>query len=196
MLDSPTRSNLAITGRLIDAEEAHRIGLVSRVVKHEELLPAAHALASEIATQCSPLGVANAKRLVYSGQFTDLTTACIDEDETAIRMTQSDDFKEGIKAFMEKRAAHFTGNDPNGAWADSYASPPLPAASVILSRQGRALTKVKGSRLVDLLGLVRFFDFFRPVQRMLKLAIGMAESSATGHGALRTTRSATLPIKT
>lgn len=101
--------DLAVTGRLIDAEEAHRIGLVTRVVKHEELMPATRALASEIATQCSPLGVANAKRLVYANLFTDLTSACIDEDETAIRMTQSDDFKEGIKAFMEKRAPRFTG---------------------------------------------------------------------------------------
>jgi enoyl-CoA hydratase/carnithine racemase len=101
--------DLAVTGRLIDAEEAHRIGLVTRVVKHEELLPAARALATEIATQCSPLGVANAKRLVYANLFTDLTAACIDEDETAIRMTQSEDFKEGIKAFMEKRAPRFTG---------------------------------------------------------------------------------------
>ncbi|HUN58817.1 MAG TPA: enoyl-CoA hydratase-related protein [Candidatus Binataceae bacterium] len=101
--------DLAVTGRLIDAEEGHRIGLVTRVVRPEELLPAAQALASEIATQCSPLGVANAKRLVYSGLFTDLTAACIDEDETAIRMTQSDDFKEGIKAFMGKRAPRFIG---------------------------------------------------------------------------------------
>jgi enoyl-CoA hydratase/carnithine racemase len=101
--------DLAVTGRLIEADEALRIGLVTRVVKHEELLPAARALASEIATQCSPLGVANAKRLVYSGLFTDLTAACKDEDETAIRMTQSEDFREGIKAFTEKRAARFTG---------------------------------------------------------------------------------------
>jgi len=101
--------DLAVTGRLIEADEALRTGLVTRVVKHDELLPAAHALANEIASQCSPLGVAHAKRLVYSGLFTDLTTACQDEDETAIRMTQSEDFKEGIKAFSEKRAARFTG---------------------------------------------------------------------------------------
>jgi enoyl-CoA hydratase/carnithine racemase len=101
--------DLAVSGRLIDAEEAHRIGLVTRVIKHEELLPAARALANEIASQCSPLGVANAKRLIYSALFTDLTAACVDEDETAIRMTQSDDFKEGIKAFMEKRAPRFIG---------------------------------------------------------------------------------------
>ena len=81
----------------------------SRACKHDELLPAARALASEIATRCSPLGVANAKRLVYANLFTDLTAACIDEDETAMRMTQSEDFKEGIKAFMEKRAPRFTG---------------------------------------------------------------------------------------
>jgi enoyl-CoA hydratase/carnithine racemase len=100
---------LAVTGKLIDGQEAYRIGLVTRVVPHDELLPAARALASEIATQCSPLGVGHAKRMVYEHLFTDLTTACVDEDETAILMTRSADFKEGIKAFTEKRAPHFTG---------------------------------------------------------------------------------------
>jgi hypothetical protein len=47
--------------------------------------------------------------LVYEHLFTDLTTACIDEDEIAILMTQSEDFKEGIKAFTDKRAPRFTG---------------------------------------------------------------------------------------
>jgi len=100
---------LAVTGKLVDAQEAYRIGLVTKVVAHEELMPAARALANEIATQCSPLGVGHAKRMVYEHLFTDLTTACVDEDETAILMTQSDDFKEGIKAFTEKRAPRFTG---------------------------------------------------------------------------------------
>ncbi len=100
---------LAVTGRLIDAHEAHRIGLVSKIVAHDELMPAARAVAVEIATQCSPLGVGHAKRMVYEHLFTDLTSACVDEDETAVLMTRSADFKEGIKAFTEKRAPRFTG---------------------------------------------------------------------------------------
>ena len=100
---------LAVTGKLVDGHEAYRIGLVTKVVPHEELMPAARAIATEIATECSPLGVAHAKRMVYEHLFTDLTTACVDEDETAILMTRSEDFKEGIKAFTEKRAPRFTG---------------------------------------------------------------------------------------
>jgi len=101
--------DLAVTGRLVDANEAMRMGLVNRVVAHDELMPAARALAVEIATQCSPLGVAEAKRAVYRHLFTDLATALKDEDQLAARMTTSEDFKEGIKAFMEKRAPKFTG---------------------------------------------------------------------------------------
>jgi enoyl-CoA hydratase/carnithine racemase len=100
---------LAVTGKLIDGAEAYRIGLVTKVVPHEELMPAARAVAVEIATQCSPLGVGHAKRMVYEHLFSDLTAACVDEDETAILMTRSDDFKEGIRAFTEKRAPRFTG---------------------------------------------------------------------------------------
>jgi enoyl-CoA hydratase/carnithine racemase len=101
--------DLALTGRLVDAAEAHRMGLVSRVVAPDELIPAARALAGEIATQCSPLGVANAKRLVYGHLFTDLATAIREDDETAVAMIDSDDFKEGIKAYLEKRSPRFQG---------------------------------------------------------------------------------------
>jgi enoyl-CoA hydratase/carnithine racemase len=85
------------------------MGLVSRVVAPDELIPAARALAGEIATQCSPLGVANAKRLVYGHLFTDLATAIREDDETAVAMIDSDDFKEGIKAYLEKRSPRFQG---------------------------------------------------------------------------------------
>ena len=97
--------DLAVTGRLVDGQEAHRIGLVSRVVTPRTDAGGAR-VGDGIATQCSPLGVGHAKRLVYDHLFTDLTTALMDEDETAMLMTQSEDFKEGIKAFTgEARTA-------------------------------------------------------------------------------------------
>jgi enoyl-CoA hydratase/carnithine racemase len=101
--------DLAVTGRLIDGNEALRMGLVTKVVPDAELMPATRALASEIATQCSPLGISHVKRLVYSHLFTDLSTALFDDDQSAADLLKSEDFKEGIKAFMEKRAPKFTG---------------------------------------------------------------------------------------
>ncbi|MGH7984983.1 MAG: enoyl-CoA hydratase-related protein [Candidatus Binataceae bacterium] len=101
--------DLAVTGRLVDAQEALRMGLVSKVVAHDQLMSTVGELAREIATQCTPLGVAKAKRMVYQHLFTDLATAMRDEDELVEQMTRSEDFKEGIKAFTEKRAPRFTG---------------------------------------------------------------------------------------
>jgi enoyl-CoA hydratase/carnithine racemase len=100
---------LAVSGRLIDAHEAMRIGLVNKVVPHEDLMPAALEMAGEIANNCSPLGVAHAKRLIYHHLLTDLSTAVAEENESIAVMTHSEDFKEGIKAFQEKRPPRFTG---------------------------------------------------------------------------------------
>jgi enoyl-CoA hydratase/carnithine racemase len=100
---------LAVTGRLVDAREALDMGLVSRVVPHEKLMETAREMAGEIAHGCSPLGVAEAKRLLYGHMFTDLSSAIREDDESMTTMTHSEDFKEGLQAFVEKRPPRFTG---------------------------------------------------------------------------------------
>ncbi|HVA79529.1 MAG TPA: enoyl-CoA hydratase-related protein, partial [Candidatus Binataceae bacterium] len=61
---------LAVTGRLVDAQEALAIGLVNRVVPADKLIETAREVAGHIANKCSPLGVAHAKKLVYKHLFT------------------------------------------------------------------------------------------------------------------------------
>lgn len=100
-------AELAITGRLVEANEALEMGLVNRVVPHDQLMDAARTTAKEIAHKCSPLGVATAKKMIYQHLFTDLATAIRENDAAMQMMTESDDFKEGIRAFQEKRAPRF-----------------------------------------------------------------------------------------
>ena len=100
---------LAVTGRLVEPEEALSLGLVTRVVNAEDLIPTARRIAAEIASKCSPLGVAQARRLVYEHLFTDLATAIRENDEVMHRMSRSEDFKEGVRAFIEKRPPQFVG---------------------------------------------------------------------------------------
>jgi enoyl-CoA hydratase/carnithine racemase len=100
---------LAVTGRLVDAEEALRIGLVYRVVPQAKLMETAREVAGHIANKCSPLGVSEAKKLVWRHLFTDLATAIREDDESMTLMTRSEDFKEGVRAFIEKRPAKYQG---------------------------------------------------------------------------------------
>lgn len=101
--------DLLFSGRVIDAEEASAIGLVNRVVPHDELLPHVYERATELATLSSPRSIAVMKRLVYTHQFMDLATASAETDTEMVQSFPSEDFREGVASFLEKRPPRFTG---------------------------------------------------------------------------------------
>jgi enoyl-CoA hydratase len=99
---------LLLTGRVVDAAEADRIGLVSRVVPDDELLETALGVAREI-TGNSPFGVRMTKDVMWSQLETGSMAAGIAiENSTQIATTFSGDQKEAVAAFLEKRPPRFT----------------------------------------------------------------------------------------
>ena len=98
---------MLLTGRLVDATEADRIGLVSRVVADDELLDAALDTAGLIVAN-SPLGVWMTKEVMWSQLEVGSLQAGIDlENRTQILTTFSADQREAITAFVEKRPPTF-----------------------------------------------------------------------------------------
>ena len=99
---------LALTGRLIDAQEAERIGLVSRVVPAGQAVAAADEIANEIA-QRGPLAVREVKRLIDLSAETDIDAGLAAEIDASERVFSSADMLEGARAFLEKRPPHYRG---------------------------------------------------------------------------------------
>jgi enoyl-CoA hydratase/carnithine racemase len=99
---------MVLTGRMMDAAEAERAGLVSRIVPVAELLPAAMAAAKKIAS-LSPQAVMIAKELVGAAYETPLSQGVRMERRLFHSLFAFDDQKEGMAAFVEKRPAKFTG---------------------------------------------------------------------------------------
>jgi enoyl-CoA hydratase/carnithine racemase len=98
-----------LTGRVFQSDEALRGGLVSRVLSAEQLLPAAEALAAEIAQHTSAVSVALARQMLWKMLGADHPReAHRIESQGVYHMGRSDDAREGVQSFLEKRPARFT----------------------------------------------------------------------------------------
>ncbi len=100
--------DLILTARRIDVEEAHSIGLVNRVAPEGELMPAARALAAEIARN-GPVAVRAAKRAVDRGAELSLNEGLVLEAKCYEETLPTEDRLEALAAFAQKRAPRYTG---------------------------------------------------------------------------------------
>lgn len=99
--------DLLLSARKFDAAEAERLGLVNRVLPHDELLPFVREYARDIALHCSPTSMAIMKREIYQH----LTASLGDAERESVRLMlesfERPDFKEGVQSFLEKRPPKF-----------------------------------------------------------------------------------------
>lgn len=100
---------MLLTGRMVDAEEAARTGLVNRVVPADGLVEAALDLAGEIAAN-SPLGVALTKAVVQANVDAPSMQAAVElENRNQVLASRTEDMAEALRAFRDKRLPVYTG---------------------------------------------------------------------------------------
>ena len=101
-------TELLLTGGMIDAAEAYRIGLVNRVVPQDQLIPETVTLAKAM-IETGPVAVAACLSMVDRQEHMSLDEALEAETKVFGELAGSADFREGTSAFLEKRKATFTG---------------------------------------------------------------------------------------
>lgn len=99
---------LLLNAQMIDATEAHRIGLVNRVVEPESLIEEATKALQKILA-VGPVAVANTKKAIQRGLDTDLDSGLAEESRLFGECFDTQDAREGVTAFLEKRKPAFTG---------------------------------------------------------------------------------------
>jgi enoyl-CoA hydratase/carnithine racemase len=108
MLGYAKAAEVAFTGRTLLAKEAHELGLVNRVVADADLPAATAELAGEIAAN-APLAVRAIKRMMRAAETETFEQNVHHVFLQLLPLLRTQDFQEGVAAFMEKRPARFTG---------------------------------------------------------------------------------------
>ena len=101
-------AEVAFRGRVLDAQESLDVGLVNEIVPHDDLMTRTMELADEIAAN-APLSVQATKRMMRLGMDEPFEAAVDHIYLQLLPLFQSDDFKEGVRSFMEKRDPNFQG---------------------------------------------------------------------------------------
>jgi enoyl-CoA hydratase len=99
---------MILTGEVIDAQEAYRIGLVNKVVPPDQLMAIAMSMAQEMASK-GPIALRYTKEAVYKGMDLTLEQGLRLEADLYLLLHTTKDRTEGIKAFLEKRTPRFEG---------------------------------------------------------------------------------------
>ncbi|HYZ99309.1 MAG TPA: enoyl-CoA hydratase-related protein [Acidimicrobiales bacterium] len=99
--------DLLLSGRVVMADEAVGLGLVHRALPIDELLPAAHEYARDLAENCSPAAMAVIKRQVWDDWERGAEEARRQARASVARVKGHPDFREGVRSFVERRAPAF-----------------------------------------------------------------------------------------
>ena len=104
----PTALEWCLTGRIFGAADAHDAGLVRSLHAPDDLLPAAQAIAREIADNAAPVSVALTRQMLWRLSAADHPMAAHRIDSRGVfTRARSADAREGVASFLEKRAAHY-----------------------------------------------------------------------------------------